>query len=186
MKVVAVIFIGLVACLGLAGGAVITGIVRIPSGATQTIVQAVPPLKPAVAQPASGADMTVTLSEPYLNRQISKGMPTGGEVSNPQIDVHGGSLADVTATVKTGFLTITPKASVQLAVLNGRVVVNILKVDVGGFGVPSSLIEPQIAQLKQNAEASINDQLAVIQTSMGLKLESLSTTENSLSLYFSQ
>lgn len=196
MKAIVGIVLGIVALLGIAGGAVATGVVRLPFSAPQTnvaaqlraqvpaTVQSSPPLQPAVAQSSDSADMVVTLSERFLNRKIVEGMPQGGEVSNPQIDIHANALADFTATVRTGFLTVTPRASVQLSVKNGRIVIDVLKVDVGGFGVPSSMIQPQIDELKATAETELNQQFADLEKSTGLKLQSLSTTENSLTLYF--
>ena len=67
---------------------------------------------------------------------------------------------------------------------NGQIVVHVQNVNVGGFGVPGSLIEPQINQMKQNAETNLNTQLEKFTASSGLKLQALSTTENSLSLFF--
>jgi hypothetical protein len=196
VKVIVGILLGIVALLGIAGGAIATGIVRLPYSAPQTnvaaqvqaqvpvTVQSAPPLQPAVAQSSDGVDMVVTLSERFLNRKVVEGMPQDGEVSNPQIDLHTNSLADFGATVKTSFLTVTPQASVQLSVKNGRVVIDVLKVDVGGLGVPSSMIQPEIDRLKATAESELNKQFADLDKTTGLKLYSLSTTENSLTLYF--
>jgi hypothetical protein len=101
--------------------------------------------------------------------------------------LHANNLANVSATVQVNSLVrVTPNISLQLGVANGRIVINVLQVNVGGFGVPSSMIEPQIQQLKQNAEDDLNTQLAVLQNATGLKLQTLSTTENSLTLEFAQ
>jgi hypothetical protein len=196
VKAIAGILLGIVAVLGIAGGAIATGIVRLPFSPPETsvaaqiqaqvpaTVQSSPPLQPASAQSTDGADMIVTLSERFLNRKIVEGMPQGDEISNPQIDLHADALADFTATVRSGFLTVTPRASVRLAVQNGRIVIDVLNVDVGGFGVPSSMIQPQIDQLKATAETELNKQFADLEKTTGLKLHSLTTTENSLTLYF--
>jgi hypothetical protein len=196
MKVIVTIVLGIVALLGVAGGAVATGIVRMPFAPPQTNVQAQlqaqiptsvqpsPPLQPQATQTTDGADMIVTLSERFLNRRIVEGMPQGGDVSDPRIDLHANDLANFTATVRTGFLTLNPDASVKFSVQRGRIIVDVLKVDVGGFGVPNSMIQPQVDNLKATAEDELNEQFAEIQRSTGLTLKSLSTTENSLSLYF--
>ncbi len=185
MKVVGGVVIGILALLCIGATAVATGIVRAPFSAPQTLVQGAPALLPLSTQ-ADGADMTVTLSERFLNKMVAEGMPKGGDVSNAQIDLHQGNRADVTAAVKTGFVTLTPKAAVTFAVQNGRIVIEVQRVDVGGFGVPNSLIEPQIAQLKQTAERELNQKLAELEKTTGLTLQSLSTTENSMTLVFGE
>jgi hypothetical protein len=185
VKALLVVIVGIFTFLCVGGVALATGVMQLPSTALQTNIQASPPLQPLNAQVANAPDMTVTLSERYMNLQMTKSMTNSAE-SNPQIDLHANNLADVSSTVRAGFLTVRPKASVSFAVQNGRVVISVLRVDVGGFGVPSSLIEPQINSLKQNAETELNKQFANLQTTSGLKLQSLSTTENSLTLNFSQ
>lgn len=189
MKVLVTAIVGIIVLLGAAGAGVLAGIVPVRFGETQANFQGqvatVPPLQPLNAQ-VGGADMVITLSERFLNQQIGKGVPQTGEVSNAQIDLHSNSLANFTATVKTGFLTVQPNATVQFSVQNSRIVIDVLKVDVGGFGVPSSLIQPQIDQLKLGAEAALNSQFADLQKNTGLKLQSVSTTENSLTLNFAQ
>ncbi len=185
MKIITGIIVGIVALVGIGGAAIATGIVRAPFSAPQTNIQAAPPLQLLLAQTPNNADMSVTLSERFLNKQIIKGIPNTGEISNAQLDLHAGDLADVTATVQVNrLLTVQPKISVKLAVQNGRIVIEVQRVDVGGIGIPDSLIQAQVAQLKQTAEEELNKQFAELEKSTGLKLHSLSTTENSLTLYF--
>ena len=91
--------------------------------------------------------MVVTLSEGFFNKQITDNLPQGGQVQSAQIDLHPDNLANVTATVQVNSsLRLSPDAAVQMGVQDGRIVIDITKVDVGGLSVPSSLIEPQIAQ----------------------------------------
>lgn len=190
MRVFVTLVIGAIVVCGILGGAILTGIVRIPSSSSETSFQAQLPtltaLQPIPSQASDTADMTVTLSERFLNNQIALGVPATDQISNPQLDIHADNLADFSATVNTGFFNVKPQATVKLAVQNARIVLDVQKVDVGGFGVPASLIQPQIDQLKQNAEAALNAQFAKLQATTGLKLQSLSTTENTLTLYFSQ
>lgn len=187
MKIIAGCLVGILALVGLGAGAVAMGLVNVPFFPTATGVQGSPALQPLNAQTANNADMIVTLSERYLNRQLAAGLPSGGQISNVQLDVHENNRADINATAQVNnFFTVRPKVSMLLRVQNGQIVIDIQSVDVGGFGIPSSLIEPQIAQLKQQAESQLNAQLANLATSSGLKLQDLSTTENSLTLDFVQ
>lgn len=183
MKVVLVV-VGIVVVALLCGGVFLSGLFPGATPAPQTSVES-SPLQPLPAQAPETADMTVTLSERYFNTQLAQGLPQGGQVANAQIDLHANNQANVTATIQlNSAVRLTPDAAVQLNVQNGRIVFDVTKVDVGGFGVPNSLIEPQIAQLKQTAENQLNTQLAELERSMGLTLESMSTTENSLTLFF--
>lgn len=183
MKVFIIVLGGIIAfCVG--AGAVVTRVLPVSIAGIETNVQGSPALQP-LTQTSNEPDMTITLSERYLNRQMTQSMP-GSAQSQPSIDLHVNNLADVSSTVRAGFLTLRPKASVSFSVVNGRIVITVLRVDVGGFGVPNSLIEPQINSLKQNAETELNKQFANLQTTSGLKLQSLSTTENSLTVVFSQ
>lgn len=189
MKVLFTLVVGAIAVCGLLGGAVLAGIIHVPSGAVsnfQAQLPTLPALQPLPAQASDTSDMTITLSERFLNNRIAIGVPSTAQISNAQLDLHAGNLADFSATVNTGFINVNPKATVLLSVRNGRIVLDVQKVDVGGFGVPSSLIQPQIDQLKQTAETALNNEFAQLQASTGLTLQALSTTENSLTLYFAQ
>lgn len=198
MKLIAGALLGLCALLGIAAGAVAMGIVHIPILNTETNVESSPPLQPLPApssppsqpppaQTSLNADMVLTLSERYVSKLLIQGLPQGGAVQNAQIDVRENNLADIQATVRVNeSLTVKPTLSLALDVQAGRLVIDVQKVDLGGFGIPQSLIEPQIADLKQNTETELNRQLADFQKSTGLKLQALSTTNTGLTLYFNQ
>lgn len=187
MKQLRIIVLGIVALVGIGACALAGTFITAPTATPQTSVQGAPPLQPAATQPSDNADMTVTLSERYLNRTIAQGLAQGGQVQSAELDIHSGAIVDVNAVVQVNSqLRLSPKVTMLLEVQNGRIVVTVQKVDVGGFGVPNSLIEPQVAQLKETAETNLNAQLANLAASTGLKLQVLSTTENSLTLFFVQ
>lgn len=185
MKTILGIVVGILILLGAAALAMATGFVQLPGSPQQTNVQGSPPLQPLSAQSSEKADVVVTLSERFFNRQLANSLTQGGQVQSAQIDLHPNNLANITATVQVSSgLRVTPNASVLMGAQDGRLVIEITKVDVAGLSVPNSLIEPQIAQLKQSAETQINRQLAELEKTTGLKLKSLATTENSLTLSF--
>lgn len=186
MKAIVGIVIGILALVGAGAGAVATGILQLPTATPQTNFQAAPPLQPLTAQPTAVPDMTITLSERFLNKRIGSALPTGGQVSNVQLDLQAGETALVSATLRTGFLNVNLRATMKLAAQNGRIVIDIGQVDAGGFGVPSSLIEPQVAELKRTAETELNKQFAEMEKTQGVKLRTLTTTDNSLTLFFTE
>ncbi len=192
MKIITAFLFGILAVAGI-GGAAIVGLAPGMSS-PQTRVAGVSVLQ-ALATPtavltptaADNSDMVITLSERYLNQNIAQGIPQGGQVSNVQLDLHPGNTADLHATLKLNtFVTLQPKLALQLGIANGLVTIDVTSVDVGGFGVPSSLIQPQIDSFKAMASAQLNAQLTAMSQSTGLKLQSLTTTENSLTVSFAQ
>lgn len=150
------------------------------------IVIAAPTLPPTavLVQPTSPGAQTVSISESDLNQQLNQNLPPGGEVSNVFLDLHEGNTASVRATIRVNSLTLQPNALLAASVVNNRVSIDVTQVSVGGFGVPSSVIEPQIANLKNMAERELNSQLATLEANTGFKLQSIVTTENEMILYF--
>ena len=184
MRAVGTVVLGIFAFIGIVACALGANAVVAPTATPQINVQGAP-LQPAPAQATDNADMTVTLSERYMNNNIARGLAQGGSVESAQLDIQSNAVVVIDAVMQVNSqLRLSPRVTTQLTAENGRIVVNVQNVNVGGFGVPSSLIEPQINQMKQNAETNLNTQLEKFTASSGLKLQALSTTENSLSLFF--
>ena len=131
---------------------------------------------PLAVQPGTAPDMSLTLGEHFLNVQVIKAMPNDGTVRNVSLDVHPGNRADVRATVDVNILgaivTVNPIATVTMKVENGRIVISVDQVSVGGLNVPSALVAPQVNKLKATAENELDSQLATIEANTGLKLKS--------------
>ena len=143
-----------------------------------------PTVTPLPIVPTQSNAQSVTITETDLNQQLNQNLPPGGEVSNVFLDLHEGNTASVRATLRLNSLTLQPNASLKASVVNNRVSIDVTQVSVGGFGVPSSMIEPQIANLKNMAERELNSQLAKLEAETGFKLQSINTTENEMVLYF--
>jgi hypothetical protein len=126
----------------------------------------------------------VTIQEALLNIQIGAGVPEGGQISNPSINLLPDNLAELTANVNTGLIVVKPKATLKLSAQDGRIVIDVLNIDVGGVALPSNVIEPQIAVIKRDAEDRLNQQFSELEKSTGLKLQSIRTTDNELILRF--
>lgn len=178
MRFIAGCLVGAIALLGIGGSAIVL------SGLVPPAAQ---PMQAALAQSTPVSDMVVTLSERYLNYSLGKGLPAGGQVRDVQLDLHPNNLASATATIPiNAFITVRPKATLRLGVGEGKVTIDVMQVDVGGLGIPNSLIEPQIDDLKRSAESQLNSQLSALAASSGLRLYALSTGENTLTLSFTQ
>lgn len=176
----------LVAVVALAGACAIpSGIGQAPTTVAPTTIVVSPPTQTPPAPSNDNTGTTFTLRESDLNRNIAQGLGNS-EISNAQIDIHPGERADLTATVNAGGLSLTPRISVQFSVQDGQIEIEVLGVDVGGFGVPSNLIQDQITQLEQTAETELNRQFNQIRANTGLVLQSISTTEDSLTLQYGQ
>jgi hypothetical protein len=59
-------------------------------------------------------------------------------------------------------------------------------VDVGGFTIPRSAIDPQVTQFTRNAETQLNRELTRILANTGLHLSSVEATEDTLIFKLSQ
>lgn len=135
------------------------------------------------------SDLTIALSERFLNQQVNRGLSTSADVRDVTIDLHSGNRADFSASLDVVLLTritVRPRASVLLTLQNGRVALAVQQVDIAGIGIPSNLIESQISNLRTTGENLLNQQLALISANAGLTLRSVSTTETDLTLVFSQ
>jgi hypothetical protein len=148
------------------------------------VVPTLPPPTVAPVAPTQPGAQSVTISESDLNQQLNQNLPSGGEVSNVFLDLHEGNTASVRATIRLNSLTLQPNASLKASVVNNRVSIEVTQVSVGGFGVPTSMIEPQIANLKNMAERELNSQLATLEANTGFKLQSIRTTETDMTLFF--
>lgn len=179
--------LGLLSVMALAGvvGAGLVATTRAASSAPITYGAAAP--VPAQVQ---NPDMTITLSERFMNQQLQAGMPSNGDVRDVSLDLHTGNRADVNSSITVSFfgsnIDLRPRAALFLSVQNGRVTITVGQIDVGGFGIPSSLVESQAAQLRQTAEQQLNQQLTQFTATTGLKLQSAATSEDSVTLVFSQ
>ncbi len=155
-----------------------------PNAAPTRMVVVAPTLPPAPVPPTVPGAQTVALGERDLNQLLNQNLPPGGEVSNVVLDLHAGNTASISAALRLNSLTLQPRATLYATVADNRIAIEVTQVRVGGFGVPSSMIEPQIAQLKNMAERELNSQLAKLQAQTGYKLQTLTTTENEMILHF--
>lgn len=186
MKGMSMYVLGVLLLVGALGCGLLSGAIESNPPPTAAIV-AVPTLPPhtfAPVAPTLPNAQSVSISESDLNQQLNQNLPPGGEVSNVFLDLHDGNTASVRATLRLNSLTLQPSAALTAAVVNHRIAIEVTKVSVGGFGVPSSMIEPQIANLKNIAERELNSQLALVEANTGFKLQSIRTTENEIILYF--
>lgn len=181
--------LGTAVLIGTLGCGMLSGSASNPT--PTTVILAVPTIPPPSPPPTlppppvtvPGAQV-VTVTEGDLNQQLNQNLPPDAHVSNVFLDLHPGNTGNVSATLRLNSLTLQPNASLQVAVVNNRVVINVTQVRVGGFGVPSSMIEPQVANLKSLAERELNSQLAGVEANTGFKLQSISTTETDMRLTF--
>lgn len=189
MKWFLVGFLGIGLLIGALGCGLLSSSVSGPT--PTTVILAVPTLPPPTPAPTlPPAAVTVphaqvfTVTESELNQRLNQNLPPDGQVSNVFLDLHPGNTANIRANLRLNSLTLQPNASLQVAVVNNRIVIDVTQVSVGGFGVPGSMIEPQIANLKSTTEHELNSQLAKVQAETGFKLQSISTTETGMTLSF--
>jgi hypothetical protein len=101
MKLIVGFMVGvLVFVVAIAGGVMAVGVPPLDSMAGPALAQAAPPAQATPTPTVAPADMIITLSERFMNQEMAKGVPPGGQIQNPQLDLHAGELADFTALVQ--------------------------------------------------------------------------------------
>ncbi len=186
MKIVKMVALGIVALLGVLGCSVFSGVAENPAPTRIVIVEpTVTPLPLPTTMPTPAPNAQVfTVTESDLNQQLGQNLPSDGQVSNVFLDLHPGNVANVSATLRLNSLTLQPNAAIKVNVANNRISIDVTQVSVSGLGVPGSMIQPQIDNLKALAENQLNRQLETLEQNTGFKLQSVNTTEDSLTLYF--
>jgi hypothetical protein len=69
---------------------------------------------------------------------------------------------------------------VQFSVAGGKIKLTILDVNVGGLGVPRSLVEASLVQAEKEAENQANQAISKSLAGTGLKVTGVSATDTSL------
>ncbi len=81
-------------------------------------------------------------------------------------------------------LVLYPDALIELTVVDGRIQLAVVGVNLFGVNIPPALIQQQLGELVQGPEREANGAVQEVTTKTGLKLRALSLTENSLVLTF--
>ncbi len=146
------------------------------------------PLLPASA--VSGADVTITASEQFVNDQLRAGLGGGLLGTDLGINLHAPNRADVSATFPVTLLgqslNVRPKAAMHFGVSNGAITIDLDRVDVAGFNVPQQIIAQQVSNLKRAAEEEINAEIKRALANTGLRVVAVEAEENSLLIKLSR
>jgi hypothetical protein len=147
------------------------------------------PLLPASS--VSNPDVTLTVSEQYLNDQLRKGLATSGlKLNNLTVDLHASNRADASMTMSVTVLgqslNIRPDASLHFGVSNGLVTFDIDKVTVSGFSVPQEVVNQEIGSFKRYGQDQFNAELKRELANTGLQVVGIESTETALTLRLSR
>jgi uncharacterized protein YpmS len=146
------------------------------------------PLLPASS--VSNPDLTITISEQYLNDQLRKGLAGRGmKVTDMTVNLHASNRADASMTMSITVLgesiNIRPNASIHFGVSNGLVTFDIDKVDVSGFSVPQQVVNQEIGSFKQYGQDEFNAEMKRELANTGLHVVGIESTEGALTLQLS-
>ncbi len=117
---------------------------------------------PAPAKPAGGpSDIIVSLSEPFLNDQFQKSVPPDSPLQpGAELKVGDGGqvIIDGKVTVSVGPLkpTVPVRARVGTQAVDGRLALNLDKVEVGPLPIPQQLIPEAVKSVLPAVERQLN------------------------------
>jgi hypothetical protein len=148
-----------------------------------------PPLVPASA--VNDPDLTITVSQGYINDQLRAGMAARGlNGMDLSLQLHAPNRADASLTFPLTVLgetvDVSPQAALHFGVARGGVTVAVDGIDVGGVAVPQDLVQQRVALLEQYAQDQINATLKRQLTGTGLRLVGVQCTDSDLIVQLSR
>ncbi len=154
-------------------------------GATASANQVVPtatavPTAAAASAPAHAVQ--IVMNETYVDALVKQQLKDNPDVYDPVVDLRPPNLALVTLSMRMqGGFTVRPTATIGFVVKNNRIVVDIVRVDVGRFSVPRVLIENQLQNLQTQLENQLNQVTHPLDTSI-LQLDNITANETDLTV----
>ncbi len=152
-------------------------------GGSVSAYQAVPTPTAATA-PATAQThaVSLTLNETYVNALVKQQLLDNPNVYDPVVDLRAPNQALVTMSMRVaGGLTVRPTATIAFVVSNNRIVVDIVRVDVGSLNVPRVLIQNQLLALQTELENQLNQLTHPLNSSI-LQLENISANDTELTV----
>jgi len=146
------------------------------------------PLPPRPSGTPAWPDLTLCVSETYLNRALEAELRQGGyePVQGAVLDLKPEQMLLATLHVQFSILGVDVPvdvlASCRLEVAAGKLRVQILSIQVGGLSVPTEQLPESVRAAFGNVEGSIDQQVRGMLTSAGLDLIGAATTEDQLIL----
>lgn len=149
-------------------------------GGTNAITGLAPRLVPGQAV------IRVSVEGAYLSQQMNAALAGQQQlqVSNAQLTLRAPNdaivAADAVVEVAGVKVRARPTVGVQFAVEDGRVKTRLGQINVGGIGVPTELVRPQLAEMERILEAQINRAISGGLTGTGLRISSISVVGSAL------
>lgn len=137
---------------------------------------------------SAGPDMRITLSERRLAEQMSAALAGDDRYQDPVLDLLPSGRARLAATLPISFLgqqlAVRPSMDLRLAVVDGRVTALPEGMELEGIPLPARVVEAPMNEVSSLVEEQLNAAVGQISGATGLKLSSLTTTDDSLVLDF--
>lgn len=143
-----------------------------------------PALLPGAVTPGP-TDLTITVSQAYLNQMIRAGMAARGlDWGEISIGLHSPNRAEATTSLSLNVLdtefSLRPKVTFHFEVNKGTVNIVVDQVDVAGLTLPRDLVDERIGQIRQYAQAEINAELNRVLANSGLRVSAIEVAEGQL------
>jgi LmeA-like phospholipid-binding len=130
-------------------------------------------------------DLTVTISQSYLNDELRAGLAARGlNTSELAVKLHAPNQADASMTLNLKLLgqsfSVRPQATFHFGVSQGAIQIVLDRVNVAGFSVPQSVVNQQLGDLQRYAQDQLNAEVERTLANTGLHVIGVETTENDL------
>jgi hypothetical protein len=147
------------------------------------------PLSPASS--GTNPDLTITMSQQYLNDQLRTGLAARGmRPSDLTVALHSPNRAEATMTMPLTVLgqtlNVQSHASLHFGLANGSITLELDQVDVSGLGIPQAIVNQEMGTLMRYADDQLNTEMRRMLAGTGLHVVGIAATEGALTVQLSR
>ena len=139
-----------------------------------------------------GAVIHVSVDSSFLNQELNNMLADQPQFSDakPQLELKSPNAAALTANLPVDVngrtLKVRPTVTMQFQVVDGKIQTHVTNINLGAISVPTALVKPQIDQMESLFESSVNRAVTSALAGSGLKLYSVSTSSDALTVDLGQ
>ncbi len=139
--------------------------------------------------PAPGnAVVHITVDASYLNQELNTLVTSQPQLadSHPQLALRSPNAAEVAADVPVDVngrtLRVRPTVTLQFQVQDGKLSTHVTNINLGTMSVPTALVKPQIDQVENLLQDSVNRTITGALAGTGLKLYNVTTSPTAMTV----
>jgi len=130
--------------------------------------------------PDSDSGIQIIIKESYINQMLAAEYESDPLFSNILLDLRPPNLALVTVYTEVFGIVFPSTVTIQFRVEAGEIQVDLLELDVGGFNIPTGLIENPLSELEKDMQYQTNALIDGTLANTNLQIINVSANETSL------